>query len=194
MFLSINHLLPEISFIVIDNDRIIEQSTLSKNLDTASTFPRHLVDIVNHHSIEEIWCITGPGPFTLMRIVTLACNAIGLVRWTKLKWCHFFDILGSNYTPIIEANPRECIIRQDGIDSLVPKVDIVDWTYIWLLGSLDFTEGKNFIQYREDITEIQKVFLTQEYSTNLSPLYFKAPHITWSNKKTSPSSETASAS
>lgn len=80
MFLSINPLLPEISFIVIDEDSIIEQSTLAKNLDTASTFPRHLVDIMNRYTIDEIWCITGPGPFTLMRIVTLTCNAIGLAR------------------------------------------------------------------------------------------------------------------
>jgi len=193
MFLSINPLLPEISFIVIDGDVIVERSTLTKNFDTASTFPRHVVDIMNRYTIDEIWCITGPGPFTLMRIVTLTCNAIGLARWTKLKWCHFFDILDKKYTPIIEANPRECIIRQDGIDSLIPRTDIADWTYIWLLETKDFTEGKTFVQYTEDITEIQKVFLTQEYSTNLSPLYFKAPHITCSNKKTSPSSETVSA-
>ncbi len=80
MFLSINPLLPEISFIVIDEDIILEQSTLVKNLDTASTFPRHIIDIMNRHDISDILCITGPGPFTLMRIVTLTCNAIALSR------------------------------------------------------------------------------------------------------------------
>jgi tRNA A37 threonylcarbamoyladenosine modification protein TsaB len=80
MFLSINPLLPEISCIVIDGDAIIEQSTLTKNLETASTFPRHIIDIMNRHTIDEIWCVTGPGPFTMMRIVTLTCNAIGLAR------------------------------------------------------------------------------------------------------------------
>lgn len=194
MFLSINPLLPEISFIVIDGGAIVEQSTLTKNLDTASTFPRHVVDIMNRYTIDQIWCVTWPGPFTLMRIVTLTCNAIGLARWTRLKWCHFFDILDKKYTPIIEANPRECIIRQGGIDSLIPRAEIVDWTYIGILETKDFTEGKTFIQYEEDIPTIRKVFENKEYIKNLSPLYFKAPHITCSSKKTSPSSETMSAS
>jgi hypothetical protein len=193
MFLSINPLLPEISFIVINGDTIVEQSTLSKNLDTASTFPRHLVDILNRHSIDEIWCITGPGPFTLMRIVTLACNAVHLARWTLLKWCHLFDMIDARYTPIIEANPRECIIRIDGEDRLITRDDIPNWAYMWLLEAKDFTEEKTFIQYTEDIHTIRKVFENKEYIQNLSPLYFKAPHITWSSKKISLSSETASA-
>ncbi len=194
MFLSINPLLPEISFIVIDGDSIVEQGTLAKNLDTASTFPRHVVDLMNRHTIDEVWCITGPGPFTLMRIVTLTCNAIGLARWTKLKWCHFFDILDKKYIPIIEANPRECIIRQESKDSLIAKTDIADWTYIGILETKDFTEGKTFIQYKEDIYTIRKSFENVEYTQNLSPLYFKAPHITWSSKKISPSSEMVNAS
>ena len=80
MFLSINPLLPEISFIVIDGGIVVEKSSLTKNLDTASTLPRHIVDIMNRHVIDEIWCVTGPGPFTLMRIVTLTCNSIRLAR------------------------------------------------------------------------------------------------------------------
>jgi hypothetical protein len=190
MFLSINPLLPEISFIVIDGGIVVEKSSLTKNLDTASTLPRHIVDIMNRHVIDEIWCVTGPGPFTLMRIVTLTCNSIRLARWTKLKWWHLFDILDTNYTPIIEANPRECIIRQDDTDRLIPRADIPDWSYTWLLGSWEFTEGKTFIQYKEDVPAIQKAFQNKEHIENLSPIYFKAPHITCSKKKTYPSSET----
>lgn len=194
MLLSINPLLPEISFIIIDGYDIIEQSTITKNLDTASTFPRHVVDIMNRHKIDEVWCITGPGPFTLMRIVTLTCNAIRLTRWIKLKWCHFFDMIGWSNTPILEANPRECIIRFSWGDILIPRIELPDGIYIWILETKDFTEGKTFIQYTEDAREIIKVFQHREYIQNLSPLYFKAPHITWSNKKTSLSSETVNIS
>ena len=194
MFLSINPLLPEISFIVIDKDTIVEQSSLSKDLDTASTCPRHLINIMDQYKIDEIWCIVWPGPFTLMRIITLTCNAIHLARWIKLKWCHFFDILDNNNIPIIEANPREHIVRIDNIDILKVSEELERWTYIWISNRKDFTEDITFIEYKEEIKEIQNFFLNKEYSSFLSPLYFKAPHITWSNKKIFPSSETANAS
>jgi hypothetical protein len=42
----------------------------------------------------------------------------------------------------------------------------------------DFTEGKTFIQYEEDTITILKAFRNRQYIEKLSPLYFKAPHIT----------------
>jgi tRNA A37 threonylcarbamoyladenosine modification protein TsaB len=91
--LSINPLLPEISCIVMDSHTVVDQSTVAKNLDTASTLPRHIVDLVDRYGITEIWCITGPGPFTLMRIVTLICNTLAITRGIRLKSAHFFDMI-----------------------------------------------------------------------------------------------------
>jgi hypothetical protein len=88
--------------------------TLTKNLDTASTFPRLLIDIVDEYKITDIWCVVGPGPFTLMRVVTLAINAISYTRDIQVKSCHFFDLITSGNRAIIEANPREYLIQQDG--------------------------------------------------------------------------------
>ena len=85
--------------------------TLTKNLDTASTFPKLLVDIVDEYQIDTIWCVVGPGPFTLMRVVTLAINAISYTRPISVKSCHFFDLITSGNQAIIEANPREYLIR-----------------------------------------------------------------------------------
>lgn len=73
-----------------------------------------LVGIVDEYTINEIWCVTGPGPFTLMRVVTLAINALTYTRPIIVKSCHFFDLITSENLPIIEANPREYLIRQDG--------------------------------------------------------------------------------
>lgn len=193
MFLSINPLLPEISLIIIDGNTLVEKTTLAKNLDTASTFPRHIIDILNRYEIDEIWCIVWPGPFTLMRIITLTCNAIHLARWIKLKWCHFFDILDKKYIPIIEANPSEYIVRVDNVDILKKTEELNRWSYIWISNRKDFTEGITFVEYTEELIKIQNIFLSKEDLSFLSPLYFKAPHITWSNKKTFPSSETVSA-
>jgi tRNA A37 threonylcarbamoyladenosine modification protein TsaB len=116
--LSINPLLPEISCIVMDNQTVVDQSTVAKNLETASTLPRHIVDLVDKHGIDEIWCVTGPGPFTLMRIVTLICNTLAIARGVRLKSAHFFDMITPGHIPIIEANPKECIIRDGAIESL----------------------------------------------------------------------------
>ncbi len=87
---------------------------LVKDLNTASTFPKLLVDIVDEYKITDIWCVTGPGPFTLMRVVTLAINAIVYTRDITVRSCHFFDLITSGNQPIIEANPREYLIRQGG--------------------------------------------------------------------------------
>lgn len=88
--------------------------TLVKDLDTASTFPKMLVAIVDEYKITDIYCVTGPGPFTLMRVVTLAINAIAYTRDITVRSCHFFDLIMSGNQPIIEANPREYLIRQGG--------------------------------------------------------------------------------
>jgi hypothetical protein len=73
-----------------------------------------LVDIVDEYAIIEIWCVTGPGPFTLMRVVTLAINALTYTRNITVKSCHFFDLIGEENHPIIEPNPREYLIRDAG--------------------------------------------------------------------------------
>jgi hypothetical protein len=56
--------------------------------------------------------VIGPGPFTLMRVVTLAINALAYTRAIRVKSCHFFDLISSPNQPIIEANPREYLIRE----------------------------------------------------------------------------------
>jgi hypothetical protein len=47
-----------------------------------------------------------------MRVVTLAINALTYTRGIRVKSCHFFDLISSPNQPIIEANPREYLIRE----------------------------------------------------------------------------------
>jgi hypothetical protein len=47
-----------------------------------------------------------------MRVVTLAINAISYTRDITMKSCHFFDLISPSNQPIIEANPREYLIRE----------------------------------------------------------------------------------
>jgi tRNA A37 threonylcarbamoyladenosine modification protein TsaB len=109
--LYINPLTPRITLLISGEESIIER-TLEKNLDTASTFPRLLVEIVDLYKIQDIYCVTGPGPFTLMRVVTLAINALAYTRDIRVKSCHFFDLITSPHQAIIEANLREYLIRE----------------------------------------------------------------------------------
>jgi tRNA A37 threonylcarbamoyladenosine modification protein TsaB len=186
MILSINPLLPEISCIVIDDHKTIDTSTVAKNLDTASTLPRHIVDLVDKHGIDEIWCVTGPGPFTLMRVVTLTCNTLAIARSIRLKSAHFFDMISPWHIAIIEANPKECIIRKWAEESLRTWDELPLWTYEWILTTKELSDDKTWIQYSENTETIKHVFESKEYLSALSPIYFKAPHITWSSKNTSP--------
>ena len=56
--LYINPLSPEITFSVfLDDEKTINYS-LIKNLDNATTFPKMLIEIIDTHSIREIWCVT----------------------------------------------------------------------------------------------------------------------------------------
>lgn len=187
--LAINPLLDEISCIIYA-DIGIQTSTLAKNLDTASTFPRHILHLIDIYDIDEIWCIVWPGAFTLMRIVTLTCNTLAISRHIRLKWLHFFDMIPRIYTPLIVANPRECIIRTGGCDTIIPNTDIPKGIYSGIFTTKEFTEDESFIQYSESPEHIYKIFSSVPYTEKLSPIYFKSPHITWWNKNTSPSWET----
>ncbi len=114
--LYINPLLPEIHFLIFQENATIIK-TLPKNRDTALDFPKMLVDLVDIYKINEIFCVTGPGPFTLMRVVTLAINALSYTRNIRIKSCNFFDLITSDAIGIIEANPREYIIKES--DTLI---------------------------------------------------------------------------
>lgn len=73
-------------------------------METSTDFPKLIVELVDIYNIREIWCVTGPGPFTLMRIITLSINALAYTRNIKLKSCHFFELIQIKNIPIIEAN------------------------------------------------------------------------------------------
>mgnify|MGYP003526997400 CR=1 FL=1 len=121
--LYINPLLEEITFYVFQNEKIFIE-TLVKNLNTANTFPKKIVDFVDLYNIQEIWCIVGPGPFTLMRIITLAINSLKYSKNITLKSCNFFDIINHEYIPIIEANKKEYIIKTNDKEIIVTKENL----------------------------------------------------------------------
>ena len=175
--LYINPLTPEINFMIFQWEQTITK-TLTKNLDTASIFPKMLVGIVDEYTINEIWCVTGPGPFTLMRVVTLAINALTYTRPIIVKSCHFFDLITSENLPIIEANPREYLIRQDGEVVSMMKWELVVWAYEGIFSDIDSTVGSKSIQYKEERGNIVHLFATKQIENNISPIYFKPPHIT----------------
>lgn len=175
--LYINPLTPEITFLIFDWDQIVTK-TLTKNLDTASTFPRLLVAIVDEYQIDTIWCVTGPGPFTLMRVVTLTINAISYTRRLSIKSCHFFDLITSGNQAIIEANPREYLIRSGGEVINIAKALLPAGSYEGIFTEIDSTGDTKYIQYSEDRANIYQVFSAKPPETRISPLYFKPPHIT----------------
>ncbi len=182
--LFINPISTDIVIYVMEESFCQEEITLPK-WDDFSTFPSKLVDLVDLHKIEEVWCICGPWAFTRMRIVTLTLNTLKLSRWIGLKGCHFFDLIGRGI-PILKANDREYITRIWNEDpSLILKEEIPEGEYMGYGEKNDFTDTKVFIQYSEDFTFIYTLFQGLPLSPTLSPIYLKDPHITWSKKNIS---------
>ncbi len=176
--LYINPLTPEINFLIFDGEET-RVATLEKNLDTASIFPKMIVDIVDQYTITDIWCIAGPGPFTLMRVITLAINAISYTRAISVRSCHFFDLISEDHQPIIEANLREYLIREGREIISIAKWDLPEWIYEGIFADIDSTVKDKSIQYKEDRSNIIRVFSMREKESRISPIYFKPPHITW---------------
>jgi hypothetical protein len=58
-------------------------------------------------------------------------------------------------------------------------------TYQWYGEKNDFTNGREFIEYDENISHIIDVFRGRNSLDVLVPIYLKDPHITWSKKNTS---------
>jgi hypothetical protein len=152
--------------------------TLAKDLDTASTFPKLLVAIIDTYEITDIWCIVGPGPFTLMRVVTLTINAISYTRPIAVRSCHFFDLITSIHTPIIESNAREYLIRSGDKTVSITKEFLPIGTYEGIFSEIPSTEGTKSIQYKEEMSNIIRVFSEKTIENRISPIYFKPPNIT----------------
>lgn len=185
MILFINPIQNDITFSIIDNSVLIKKIVLPHGDDFLS-FPEFIRDITESYSIEEIWCICGPGPFTRMRIITLALNTFHLSKGILLKWCHFFDLI-NEWTPILEINSTEYIVWDTLWGSkTVNKSEISTWIYTWYISKNDFTDGKVFIEYKEILEEILAYFWKIKEQRSLSPIYYKNPHITCSKKNTSP--------
>ncbi len=182
--LFINPLPANISVFVIEDTTTIDTSILPK-WDDFSQFPGKIIDLIDRYSIDEIWCVCGPGAFTRMRIITLALNTLKLSRWIQLKGCHFFDLIDTE-NAALKANQREYIIRVwHGDPILLWKEDIPSGIYEGYGEKNDFTDPKVFIQYSEDIQKIETLFRKLPFSESLIPIYLKDPHITWSKKNTS---------
>lgn len=127
-----------------------------------------------------------------MRIVSLTLSTLILSYEVRVKGCHFFELIHDT-TGILRANGNEYIVAQKNQSSnLIPKEDLPSGIYCGYGEKNDFTDDKVFIEYREDWGEVARIFSSLEYLDQVTPIYLKEPHITWSKKNTSRSSERTS--
>lgn len=183
--LTINPLHTNIELQILKNDEILFQDILTKNGKEFDSFPEKIHELSEKYRIDEIWCITGPGPFTLMRIITLTLNTLKIAQKIRLKGMWFFDFYHGKHTPILQINASEYLTRKNrtiipvSISELEPRI------YEWYFEKNDFTDANSFIEYREERDDWTRAFWWTEEKNRLDPLYFKAPHITvWSKKNT----------
>ncbi len=179
----IHPLLENIHIFVIDSKKrtIIEPLVLvSSNI--AEDFPSFLIESIWKYSPKEVWCVTWPGPFTLMRVVTLGINTASFVSNTPLKSLHLFDLIEKRwYTPITIANECEYLLRNsEWTDIFTPKTQIPDRKYIWISRNITTSD---YTLWKFEASEVCMIFEKQKKINRLSPLYIKPPHITsWSIK------------
>jgi hypothetical protein len=115
-----------------------------------------------------------------MRIVTLSINAITYTRNILIKSVSFFDMIREGHIGLIEINPREYLIQKNGILSTIEKWNLEPGIYEGIFSSNFSTDQIKWIEYIDEKDTIFRVFWKKWPDIKLSPLYFKAPHITWS--------------
>jgi len=114
-----------------------------------------------------------------MRIVTLTLNALHMGRGIIIKGASFFEMIDKeNYIPILDANPREYIIYQDKEYRILEKW-LIDTSlkYSWIL-SHPLLDPIKFVEYRENVWDILRIFSQKIPQKTLAPIYIKEPHIT----------------
>jgi hypothetical protein len=185
--LFINPLGQKINIYIYEQTIPVSVFSIEKTFDIATTLPKTLVDIVEHEDIKEIWCINWPGPFTLMRTISLIINSIKLSKGISIKSWHFFDIIDSHeWKPLLQMNEKEYLVWEKGNilnPSEIPEDIYVG--YVWSFWEFHFTWSQSFIEYKEDMKYIYHIFSQKEKESHITPLYFKPPHITspWLSKK-----------
>lgn len=189
MHLFINPLLPDITLNILDGSKLVESLVIPRGEDFAR-FPETVIEISEKYKIDQIWNLDWPWAFTRMRIVTLTLSSLTLTKDVSIKGCHFFDLIPDTYRPILRANPSEYLTRdEDWCDVLIVKDELPDGIYCGYGEKNDFTDTKVFVEYTQEWGYIHDVFLHIPPASHLEPLYIKAPHITWSKKNTSLSSD-----
>lgn len=182
--LYINPIWKDIVTMVIAWSCVIHNESLIKDLSLSDSFPLFLVTTLEKYSIWEVWCISGPWAFTLLRIITLAINAAAYTKNINLKSCHFFDLIIPKYIPIIEANPREYLIFQEKKEVIYKRGELPKWIYQWFAPKIELTDSIKYREYKEDIRVINQVFLNIPHKERIAPIYIKPPHITCPKKQT----------
>jgi tRNA A37 threonylcarbamoyladenosine modification protein TsaB len=94
---------------------------------------QYITDIVDTYRIERICSIVGPGPFTLLRILTLTLGGISLVRGIPLVSISWWDIPRLCSIPgpyILQANVGEYVVcTEDMRETFFQIADVPAGTY-----------------------------------------------------------------
>jgi hypothetical protein len=187
IILYVNPIGKSITLMIIETDipRILKSEIIEKTWNDFEIIPKIFVDLSKKYSLKEIWCITGPWPFTLLRIITLILNSITYNNSNIiLKSGHYFELLRwSDGVPILQANKHEYLIKTNNtIETIIKKEDLPPWKFI---GYIDEISIPWYTEYHENMETIISLFSQKENIHRLSPLYIKAPNITLWSQKTS---------
>ncbi|MBP9779329.1 hypothetical protein KBD33_01760 [Candidatus Gracilibacteria bacterium] len=187
IILYVNPIGKSITLMIIETDtsRILKSEIIKKTGNDFEIIPKVFVDLSKEYSLKEIWCITGPGPFTLLRIITLILNSISYNDSNIiLKSGHYFELLrGFDATPILQANKHEYLIKTSNAIETIIKIE--DLPLGKFIGYIDEISIPGYTEYHENIETIMNMFSQRENIQRLSPLYIKAPNITLGSQKTS---------
>lgn len=180
MNLYINPLLPDITLTFLDWTEVKKIISIPK-WDDFESLPEMITQEIKNGEIEEIWVILWPGLFTRMRIVTLTLGSLLFSKKIIIKGVHFFDII-SGWIPLIQANTDEYRALLKNEDIIIKKNELPDGIYAGYGDKNDFTDEKVFVEYKENWWKISTIFQRLSPLTEISPIYIKSPHITWSKK------------
>lgn len=120
-----------------------------------------------------------------MRIITLTINAFSYIYPSiHILGAHFFSCIPDEYTPLIEANPREYLIPAENQSGqiMINRSDLPQGVYMGYFSEESFTEGIKLVEYTPSYARLAAAFTAAPQTGRLSPIYIKPPKITCPTK------------